>query len=96
VDVIARKGKRQIASLTSAERGGLMTVIVVMSASGQFIPPLIIFSRKNINKQLMRDSPAGAVGVAHPSGWVQAHIFTQWFMHFLEKKVNHLRTLLRC
>jgi hypothetical protein len=46
IDVIARKGKRQIASLTSAERGGLMTVIVAMSASGQFIPPLITFRER--------------------------------------------------
>jgi hypothetical protein len=95
VGVIARNGKRQIAALASAERGGLMTVIVAMSASGHFIPPQIIFPRKNMNNQQMRGSPPGAVGVVHPSGWVQAHIFAQWFMHFLEK-LNHLRTLLRC
>jgi hypothetical protein len=85
VDVITHKGKRQIVSQTSGERGGLITVIVAMSASGQFIPPLIIFPRRNMNNELMRGSPPGAVGVAHPSGWIQAHIFTQWFMHFLEK-----------
>jgi hypothetical protein len=38
-----------------------------------------------MNNQLMRDIPPGAVRVAHPSGWVQAHISSQWFMHFLEK-----------
>jgi hypothetical protein len=85
VDVIARKGKGQIASLTSAERVGLMIVIVDMSAKRQLISPLIIFPRKNMNNQLMRGSPPGAVGVAHPSSWVQAHTFTQWLMHFLER-----------
>jgi hypothetical protein len=62
-----------------------MTVIVAMSASGQFIPSLIIFPRKNMNNQQMRGSPPGAVGVVHPLGWVQAHIFAQRFMHFLKK-----------
>lgn len=37
--VIGRKGKRQIASITSAERGSLVTFIAAMSAGGQFVPP---------------------------------------------------------
>lgn len=82
--VIGLKGKRQIASLTSAERGALITVIFCMSAAGNFVPPLVIFPRKNMNIQLMKGAPPGSVGVAHPSGWVQSHIFTQWFSHFIQ------------
>lgn len=81
--VIGLRGKRQVASLTSAERGALMTIIFCMNAAGDFVPPLIIFPRKNMNMQLMKGSPPGSVGVAHPSGWVQSHIFTQWFQHFI-------------
>lgn len=83
--VVGRKGKRQIAALTSAERGSTVTVIACMSASGHFVPPMVIFPRKNMNDQLMRGAPPGSIGVAHPSGWVQANIFTKWFQHFLDK-----------
>lgn len=83
-EVIGLKGKRQVAALTSAERGGLMTVIAAMSASGVFVPPMIIFPRKNMNQQLMKGAPPGSVGVCHPSGWVQTNLFSQWFVHFIK------------
>ncbi|KAJ4448850.1 hypothetical protein ANN_00241 [Periplaneta americana] len=54
VDVISRKGKRQIASMTAAERGGLITVIFSMSVAGNFIPPMMIFPRKNMNHLLIK------------------------------------------
>ncbi|CAH2089800.1 unnamed protein product [Euphydryas editha] len=78
--VVGHKGKRQIASLTSAERGSLMTIVVAMNATGHFVPPFIIFPRKNMSEQLMRGSPPGAVGIAHPSGWIQMNIFTEWLI----------------
>lgn len=83
--VIGKKGKRQIASLTSAERGATVTVIACMNASGHFVPPLVIFPRKNMTDLLMKGAPPGTVGVAHPSGWVQTNIFTNWFQHFVAK-----------
>lgn len=85
--VIGRKGKRQIAALTSAERGSTITVIVCMSASGHFVPPLVIFPRTNMAQVLMKGCPPGSIGRAHPSGWVQSNLFTEWFAHFIEKVV---------
>ena len=43
VEVIAPKGKRVVASVTSGERGQTITVICAMSATGTFVPPLMIF-----------------------------------------------------
>lgn len=83
--VIGRRGKRQIAALTSAERGATITVIACMSASGIFVPPMVIFPRKNMSDLLMRGSPPGSIGFAHPSGWVQSNLFTKWMIHFIEK-----------
>ncbi|CAI6356150.1 unnamed protein product [Macrosiphum euphorbiae] len=84
-EVIGLRGKRQISSLTSAERGSLITVVAAMSAGGTFIPPLMIFPRKNMSQQLMKGAPAGAISACHPSGWIQSYIFVQWFDHFIEK-----------
>lgn len=83
-NVIGRKGKRQIASLTSAERGSLITLVAAMSAAGQFIPPMMIFPRKNMNQQLMKGAPPGAIMAVHPSGWIQSNIFARWFQHFID------------
>ncbi|XP_046684474.1 uncharacterized protein LOC124370228 [Homalodisca vitripennis] len=38
--VVGLRGKKQVASLTSGERGALITVVACMSASGSFVPPL--------------------------------------------------------
>lgn len=34
---------------------------------------------------LMKGAPIGSVGTCHPSGWVQTHLFTEWFQHFIKK-----------
>ncbi|XP_045466600.1 uncharacterized protein LOC123675298 [Harmonia axyridis] len=83
--ILALKGKRQIGTLTSAERGSLITVVMCMSADGTFVPPLIIFPRKNSNEQLKKGAPSGAIFRFHPSGWIQTDQFTAWFDHFIEK-----------
>ncbi|CAG4986635.1 unnamed protein product [Parnassius apollo] len=82
--IIGHKGKRRIAALTSAERGSLMTIVVCVNATGHIVPPFIILPRKNMSAQLMRGCPPGSVGVAHPSGWIQMNIFTDWFKHFIQ------------
>lgn len=81
--VVALKGKKQVACLQSAERGALMTVVTCASAAGQFVPPMIIFPRKNMKLELMNGTPPGSVYDCHPSGWIQSDIFTKWFLHFI-------------
>ena len=61
-----------------------MTVIICMSASGLFVPPMLIFPRKNMSMHLLRGAPVGSIAAVHPSGWVQSNLFTQWFQHFLD------------
>ncbi|KAJ4446410.1 hypothetical protein ANN_13106 [Periplaneta americana] len=51
---------------------------------GTFVPPLIVFPRKNMQAELMDGTPPGSIHACHISGWIQADIFTQWFRHFLE------------
>jgi len=44
--ILGFKGKRQISSLQSAERGTLVTVVNCTSPTGHFIPPLVVFPKK--------------------------------------------------
>lgn len=82
--VLALKGKRQVGSITSAERGSLITAVTCMSASGIFVAPLFVFPRKNENSLFMKNAPPGSIASFHPSGWIQVNSFTKWFKHFIE------------
>jgi hypothetical protein len=52
--VLPLKGRHQVGSITSAERGSLITVVVCMSTVGTYVPPMLIFPRKNFSEQLVR------------------------------------------
>jgi len=101
--VVGLKGKRQITSLQYTERGSLVTVVTCMSPTGHFIPPLLVFPRKNMKQELMIGTPPGSIHACHPSGWIQSEIFSQWFLHFikhtkptkkiLDRHYSHIRNL---
>jgi hypothetical protein len=78
------RGKKEVASLTSAERGSLITVVTCMNATRTYVPPLIVFPRKNMKQELMDGAPAGSISTCHPSGWTQTDIFTKWFDNFVD------------
>lgn len=53
------------------------------SATGQYIPPFLIFPRKNMKMELMNGTPPGSKYACHPSGWIQQDIFVEWLHHFI-------------
>jgi len=54
-----------------------------MSAAGQFVPPLLIFPRKNKKSEFGDGAPAGGLIKYNLSGWITTMLFTQWFQHFI-------------
>ena len=82
--IIARKGQKQVGKITSGERGKTVTVICTANAAGTFVPPLMIFPRKNMTNLLIKDAPPGTVGAASITGWTDSTIFCQWLRHFIE------------
>jgi hypothetical protein len=81
--IIGMKGKKQVSKVTSAERGSFMTLVICMSASGIYVPPLIIFPRKNMKAELLNGTPPGTISACHLSSWIQMDIFTQWVKNFI-------------
>ncbi|XP_072398358.1 uncharacterized protein [Diabrotica undecimpunctata] len=81
--VITLKGKKQVGTFTSAERGSLVTVVTCMNLAGGFVSPMAIFPRKNMKAELLNGAPAGTIATCHVSGWIQSHIFTNWLQHFI-------------
>lgn len=83
--IYATKGRKQVGILTSAERGQHVSIICCMNASGSFLPPALIFPRKNMKKELIDHCPPGSVGYAQESGWSSSEIFLQWLNHFVNR-----------
>ncbi|KAJ4441384.1 hypothetical protein ANN_11239 [Periplaneta americana] len=81
--VASLKGKRQVGSVSSAERGFLVTAVTCMSSAGYFLPPLLVFPWVNMKAELLDGTPNGSLAVCHKSGWIQNESSVQWFHHFL-------------
>lgn len=81
--VVTEQGRKQVGSITSAERGELVTVVYTVSASGNVIPPLFIFPRVNYKDYFIRGAPPGSVGRATRSGWINEDIFLEYLQHII-------------
>ena len=81
--VIAKKGRHSVGQVTSAEKGKTVTAVCCASATGLFVPPMLIFPRARMKPSLMDGAPTGAVAEANKSVWINEAIFTKWFQHFI-------------
>ena len=81
--VVATKGLKQVGQITSRERGELVTVCVIVSASGQTLPPAFVFPRKNFKEFMMHGSPEGSLGLVDSSGWMTVANFIKVMKHFI-------------
>ena len=70
--IIAKRGEKQVVTITSEERGTLVTAVLCMSAEGRYVPPMLIIPCV-CSKPEFSD---GTVTVFHLSGWTQREIFT--------------------
>ena len=73
--------------MTSGERGQNVTLIAAISATGNHIPPMIIYPRVNFKAHMIKGAPVGTVGGANPSGWSNETLFLQFLEHFR----NHVK-----
>ena len=60
--IIATKWKKQVGSITSAERGTLVTICVAVSATGNCVPPMFVFPRKTFHQHFVNGGPVGCIG----------------------------------
>lgn len=84
--IVAAKGKRNIGAMTSGERGINVIVVSAVSATGNTVPPMFVFPRKNYKSHFVRGGPPDCIGAGNASGWVTDGEFHQFMQHF----VNHV------
>ena len=83
--VVAQRGHKQVGSLTSGERGTLVTVACAVSAMGNSIAPYFVFPRVNFRDHFINNGPPGCKGVANPSGWMKEDNFLEFLTHFVSQ-----------
>ncbi|XP_031334769.1 uncharacterized protein LOC116164704 [Photinus pyralis] len=77
--VIAAKGSKNVVSISSAEKGETISVIVCCNAEGAFIPPTAIFKGKNKKPEFQDGMPPGSiVYMSEKSAYVNNIIFFNW------------------
>lgn len=77
------KGRKQIGSLSSAERGQTVTVEICFNAAGTYMPPLMIFPRQRMKAELLDHAAPGTTAACIPRGWITMEIFTISFKQFI-------------
>ncbi|XP_046674733.1 uncharacterized protein LOC124363528 [Homalodisca vitripennis] len=82
--VLAQKGKRQVGSVSSGERGVNTTVVCCASASGIYVPPMLIFKRMRMNNDLRVGAPPGSPVEILESGYMTSDLFVKWLKHFID------------
>lgn len=94
--VLAGKESRRLNQAVSAERGTLVTACCFIGANGSYLPPALIFPRKNFKPHMINKAPTATLGLAQPTGWMTTDLFLQVMKHFVFHTNSSLenRTLL--
>lgn len=72
-------------SLTSAEKGKTHTILACVSASGQVIPSLMVYSRKRpVPDKLREGAHPNTVLHVSDNGWITKELFFEWFKMFTQ------------
>ncbi|KAJ8889954.1 hypothetical protein PR048_009459 [Dryococelus australis] len=80
--VIAGKGSLQVAKCTHTERGTTVTTCCIVSASGNTVSPVMVFTRVHFKQHMIKDPPAGTLALATPSRWMNSERLVE-IKHFI-------------
>jgi DDE superfamily endonuclease/helix-turn-helix, Psq domain len=79
--VLAKKGSKQVGTMTSAERGKLISMAIAVNALGNTVPPIFIFPQKNYKDHFLSGAPEGSIGTANGTGWMSKDEFLMYLKH---------------
>ena len=85
--VVGRKGKRKIRCRVTGNKAQI-TVVACVSASGQAIPPYVIFDTKQLNLAWTKGEVPGTRYGLSNKGWIDNVLFKDWLEnHFIKHAV---------
>ncbi|XP_071749896.1 uncharacterized protein [Lepeophtheirus salmonis] len=80
--VVSQVGKKQVGTVTSGERGQLVTVLWAINASGSAVPPFYVFPQVKFNLAFLIGALPGTEAAATKSGWMKSGIFSDQYLPF--------------
>ena len=84
---VAQKGTKKVRQRSSGNKAQI-SILACGSATGQAIPPIVIFSGKHFNYDLAEGEVSGTFYGMSDSGWMDQDLFAKWFSsHFLKHAV---------
>ena len=85
--IVVPKGQKKVRYRCSGQKSQI-TIIGCGSATGQAIPPFIIFAAKQLNPLWMKDEVPGSRFAVSDNGWIDQDLFHFWLTeHFLTHAV---------
>ncbi|XP_054722826.1 uncharacterized protein LOC129232748, partial [Uloborus diversus] len=78
---IAKRGQKQVSQITSGERGQLVTMLCIVNAIGNTLPPVFIFPRTNYKEFMLHGAPPQSLGLAYKTGWMTCDNFLAALKH---------------
>ena len=82
--VVAAKGTRNVGSITSGERGELVTAVYTIGASGIVLPPMLIFPPVHFHDYLIKGGPQSCIEQCNRSGWINENLFLVYMDHLIK------------
>ncbi|CAF4994429.1 unnamed protein product, partial [Rotaria sp. Silwood1] len=70
------------------------TSLMCSNAAGEILPPFIIYSAKSLNPQWTFGGPPGSSYAVSESGWINGHLYVEWFKWFIEHTKNISKPIL--
>ena len=80
---------------TSKERGELVSVCGIVSATGVALPPVLVLPRVNYPQCFMNGALEGSLGLNNPFGWMNGNIFLKVFEHIVKFTLSTVIILLQ-
>ena len=87
---ISLKGSKKVRQITSGNKTQI-TVLGCVSATGQVLPLMVVFSGKRFNHELSEGEVPGTLYGMSDSGWMDSELFSNWFSnHFLKTCCSYI------
>ena len=72
------RGTKNVLSICSGSKGQI-TVVMCVSATGQALPPMVIWRKKTMAPDMATGEIPGTLYGFSDNGWINAHLFHKWF-----------------
>jgi hypothetical protein len=82
VKSLGPKGQKQVGVAISWERGKIITAVCAVNASGNFVPPMLIYPRSRMSPQLQKGGPVGTIYSCSENEWINEDMLFHWIQHF--------------